>query len=153
MKRIVLISLALIGIVLILSGTIFAGISAKAYLQAPEEAWSHQSGYGMYFEWTGMGYLGGFALGLVGAILALIGGLISKPRFMGYPFIIAGLVYCLPLIIGLPYMTYKEHSYPALYPDSLNITSLLISLIFLLPGISAIVEGFVVRSVKIKSEK
>ena len=147
--RITLIVLAVVGIALIITGAVFASMVAKTYIQAPEALWSGQVA-GMYFEGIGLGALVGFALGLIGIMLALVGGLITKPRSLWFIFTIAGLVYLLPFIVISVFVTYKHHSYPERYPDSLNAWTLFFYLVYFLPGILAIIEGLMIRKPRFK---
>jgi hypothetical protein len=139
--KILLITITCIGIALIILGAIFASMSALSYIQAPESAWSQP---GTYFEWTGMGFLGGFVIGLFGIILSLIGGLIIKPRFLWVVLIVVGLFYCVPFIIGMFYPPYKEQVYPAIHPNA-SYSDNIGGLVYVLPGFISIIEAIVIH--------
>jgi len=145
--KIFFIIFALFGTGLLIPGAVLAWWSASAYLQAPEFAWSSS---GIYFEWTGFGYVGGFAACLIGMILTLIGGLRTKMPYLWIGLILAALVYCVPFVIGSIFVYQKELQYPMRYS---NPTEALGTLGYLFPGIIILIEGITLINLKDNNNK
>jgi hypothetical protein len=138
--------IACLGIGLLFLGAVLAWSSTSAYRQAPEFAWSTS---GLYFEWTGLGYLGGFAAGFLGSVLALIGGFARTP-YLWIGMILGALVYCIPFLIGGLYVYNKELQYPTLHP---NPGEALGTLWWMAPGLATLLEGTVLAVLDSKRSK
>lgn len=143
--RIIITILACLGIAIVVVGTIFAWFSASSYLSASESAWSQPHS----FEFSGLGYLYGFVIGLIGSVFCLIGGLIAKPRFLWLALITFGILYCIPFILAMIYLPYKRMQYPNVYPDA-SYTSELRAIVYLIPGFVLIIVGLIISRTKAK---
>lgn len=98
----------------------------------------------MYFEWTGMGYLGGFSAGITGLILTLIGGFLARLSYLWIILVVLGLAYCSVFLSGNIYVGMQHRAYPDIYPDSVS-AEIISILIGLLPGLGFFWEGISLR--------
>jgi hypothetical protein len=141
--KIFLTILAYAGLAIVMLGTGLALIDVIYILSAPESAWSPGS---WYFEWTGVGMLAGWGVAGFGALLALIGGLIARPRHLWISLIAIGLIYALS--VGTYLFLPKGPREGVSQTDYL--TGIALILVFTLPGIACIIEGLVIRMTKRK---
>lgn len=129
-----------VGITIIVIGIVLAAAPTFAYIQAPEESWSQPGS----FQWSSLGYLGGFLISVPGAILAWIGGVAARPPYLWKILIAVGVVYCAMFLAGVLYPTYKELTYSDKYPG-FSFVELIPGVIFLIPGASCVLEGLAFR--------
>ena len=147
MKNTIFTVLASIGIWIVVLFTPFASWVTLIYLHTPDAIWSSWPGPGELF---GLGFLITFTCGFVGAVLALIGGLNARPRFMWIALILVGLFYCISFI-GEFYSTYKLLAYPQAWPYISHV-NYVYDFLFLLPGLSLVAEGLIIRKPKFQHQ-
>lgn len=136
--------LAYVGLAFVMLGT--AGIirDVQYILTAPESA--HLRG-STYFEWTGLGIIAAWVLASFGALLALTGGLIARPRCLWIPLIAIGIIYVLSM--GMCSYLFWPPWATGYQIDVINIA---LTLMLLLPGIACIIEGLVIRNKEKKAQ-
>lgn len=96
--------------------------------------------YPTAYEWSGLAVLFGFSLAVIGSLIALATGFFVRTFYMRVSLIISGIVYissCLPIII----FSSSRGSVPV-YQE------LILSLLFLLPGIVCFTSGILFRRKK-----
>jgi hypothetical protein len=106
--------IAYLGITLVILGTIMA-------------TWTSIYNLKYDSEWTGLPGLPAFLgilISIPGVLLALIGGLIARPRYIWFILIIVGIVYCIIIVIAT--------------------STLVVHLVTSIPGVICIIEGFII---------
>lgn len=141
--------LAYIGLAFVMLGAILTFRGTMDYLTAPASAWSPGSRY--YFEWTGMWAILGWVAAGFGMLLALIGGLIARPRYLWIGLMANGLIFVLSsgMYINIP----KDKPYqPGYAADAVRnfVSTVPQNLFFMLPGLVCIVEGLIICKPRIK---
>jgi len=126
-------TLAYIGLAFVIVGTTPAFMSTIDILTTPESA---RVPTGPYDEWTGLLVFLGWVVTSFGALLALIGGLLARPRYLWISLIAIGV------ICGLFFEMYVYQSYYA--------TDIDLILEFMLPGVACIIGGLVMRKIERK---
>lgn len=151
MKRVLTI-VAYIGLVFVMLGAILTFRGTMDYLTAPASVWSSPEERWRYFEWTGLwAMLGWLAAGL-GVLLALIGGLIARPRYLWIGLMAIGLILVLSFgtYVNIPNdKPYYQLGYTAEAVRNF-VSRVPQNLFFMLPGLVCIIEGLVIRKSRIK---
>ena len=83
--------LAYIGLAFVMLGAVQTFEGTMDYLTAPAYVWSSPEGW-HYFEWTGLWAISGLVAASFGMLLALIGGLIARPRYLWIGLIAIGFI-------------------------------------------------------------
>ncbi len=138
------------GIALLIFGALLASLSVRAYIEAPEAAWSGK--IIDYFMLAGAQLSLGFAASLVGVVFALTGGLIAKPRFLWIVLVSVGFVYSISYVIIATFSSFKTLAYQNMgWVDIIWI--IIARTIRLVPGIASIIGGMIIRKLEIRNKK
>ncbi len=154
--RIALSVLAYIGAILVVLGTVLVGVWVKGVIDGYPKFDIASYGY-----FTAMGLVGvalGSLLTCSGTLLALIGGLIAKPRFLWILLILTGLFSELPFLWSFHthYVANLQELHQRLHIDYDIFRNGLLSLMYILPGIVCVTEGIsllVIGQVSVKSKE
>lgn len=138
--KIFLTVLAFVGLAFVMLGTAGVDREVQLRLTAPKSAYLPGS---MYFEWSGLFIIVCWVLASLGALLALTGGLIARPRYLWIPLIAIGIIYVLSM--GMCSYLSKVPWGAGYQIDVINIA---LKLMLLLPGIVCIIGGLVLRKPK-----
>ncbi len=120
---------------------------AFIYLGAPAKAWR----FSLAFEWMPVLTMTATAVATAGAVVALIGGLNTRPRPMWIPMIALGTPYCVFTSISSLYPRYKMMMNPAVKAEGRGLLTpdAIVFLAFsLAPGIALILAGLAIRKPK-----
>lgn len=127
-----------IGIAIIMLGIVMISRTAVSNIVSSTQSFKEP----LVHEWTGVPLILGWLISIPGVIFALIGGLVSRPRYFWIISVVIGSVYCISLITALITPSLKMRS----YDDLTNMNYLIPTFLFLLPpGLLCIVEGIILR--------
>ena len=144
MKSIVLNILTVIGLGIVALSILFAFRGTAVYLQDPESRWSHPPIDDLMI----LAFFLSFIFGFIGDILAIVTGVIARPRFLWIVFITVGLLSCLSMS-GMFYENYKTNQYPLTNQFAGHaLQGYIFDSVFLLPGLVLLVAGLLIRKSK-----
>ena len=137
--RTFLIILACLGLALVLLAAAPASFTTQDFIREPA-SYGHRLGmFGIEFL-----FFWGWYPAALGAMLAVIGGLITRPRFLWIPAVVAGAVHLLSftgLYVYILRSGDRSHGLPALFV-----------LLTMLPGLVCIGEGLALRWAGVRRE-
>jgi len=117
--------LAWIGLLIILPGLVFSYSSSWVMASSPGQLGS------------GVGYVITALIGTIGTLLALIGGFISRPRYLWIG----------ALVVGIAYIA-SFYGYFYGYTVELEVKFIPGLLVMLLPGLACITTGIIIRNLR-----